>query len=59
MKIRTLKIPPQYQEVEYIQSDGSAYIDTGYVPSYIDGFEIFIKFQPESTGYRYCLLSQN
>lgn len=26
-------LPSEYQQVEWIQSDGGAYIDTGYIPS--------------------------
>ena len=28
-------IPPQYQELEYIESNGAQYIDTGFIPNKI------------------------
>lgn len=32
--VETARLPKEYQEVEYIQSSGTQYIDTGFVPSY-------------------------
>lgn len=58
MRIRFPKIPYEYQEVEYIASaNGYQYIDTGYIPSYTQGFEISFEFAATATGKHYCLLS--
>ena len=35
-------IPDEYQQVEYIESDGNQYIDTDYIPNY--GTKIYCKF---------------
>lgn len=49
--IRTL--PSEYQEVEYIESTGTQYIDTGVVPNQNTGFEIDFKTNNDfnSTSY--------
>lgn len=51
------EIPNIYQQVEYIAANGTQYIDTGYIPSYSDGFEISFQFSPANTSSRYCLAS--
>ena len=51
-------IPKEYQEVEYIASvNGNQYIDTSYIPDYVNGFEITIQYALTTRGKRYCLLS--
>ena len=59
MRIRTLRLPPEYQELTYLSSNSRAYIDSGYVPNYTDGFDISFTFSIGSTSssLRYCLLS--
>ena len=50
-------IPKEYQEVEYIASvNGNQYIDTSYIPDYVNGFEITIQYALTTRGKRYCLL---
>jgi hypothetical protein len=44
-------LPSEYQEVEYIQSSGSQYIDTGFAPNW--NTELEFDFAPTSTsGYQ-------
>ena len=38
------RLPSEYQEVEYIQSSGTQWIDTGYVPSYYTEFEADLMY---------------
>ena len=55
-KVRSLFLPYQYQKLNYIKrTSGEAYIDTGYIPNYTDGFDIEFEFRPLTSGQRYCL----
>lgn len=38
------RLPVEYQEVEYIESTGTQYIDTGFVPEIGDTFDIDYKY---------------
>jgi len=49
--------PKAYQKVEYLKSDGTQYIDTGFTPSYSTGFKFEVTYQPTDTTNRGCLLS--
>ena len=40
MSITTNSLPSTYHELEYIESDGNQYIDTGYKPSATTGVEV-------------------
>ena len=57
MKIKKLKIPYEYQQVEYITLPSAGYIDTLYIPNYVDGFRIEIEFSLPTLNTRYNLLS--
>lgn len=46
------RLPYEYQEVEYIQSDGEQYIDTG-VGGAIDNIAVDCKFYTETSNYNY------
>lgn len=52
-------LPKEYQQVEYIENQINAYIDTGYAPNYNNDIHIKIGFARTNaaTGYRYCILS--
>ena len=50
-------LPNEYQEVEYIESSGTQYIDTGFIPDYTNGYQIEVDFAPNKLGYRYSMLS--
>ena len=43
------KLPNLYQEVEYIESDGNQYIDTGYVPNQNTEFEVEYELNKKGT----------
>ena len=43
-------IPSEYEEVEYIESTGTQYIDTGFVPNSNSGFKTKIVFSGYSDG---------
>ena len=49
------QLPTEYQEVEYIQSSGTQYIDTGFVPN--NNTEIMLVFTNtnDTTGNYYCI----
>ena len=49
------QLPIEYQEVEYIQSSGTQYIDTGFVPN--NNTEIMLVFTNTNatTGNYYCI----
>ena len=58
MIVRTDKsLTSSYKELESITYTGNQYIDTGFVPSFSNGFKIEIEFALSAQGYRYCLLS--
>lgn len=58
MIVRTDKsLTSSYKELESITYAGNAYIDTGFIPSFSNGFKIEIEFTLSAQGYRYCLLS--
>lgn len=46
-------LPSEYQEVEYLESSGTQYIDTGIVPSEVDN--IYIKFRNTTTNEGYLI----
>lgn len=46
LKART-KVPQAYTELEYIKSDGTAYLDTGVVPTPNTAYEIVAKFDAD------------
>lgn len=50
VSINLNSLPSEYQMVEYIQSDGSAYIDTGFKPKSFD--KIIIEAVANSTNQR-------
>ena len=66
-------LPSSYQRVEYIQSSGTQYIDTGYVPQsnfkyrlvfeltsfYISGQSFAFLFSSYVSGNRYCIQSRS
>lgn len=43
-------LPAEYQEVEYIESTGTQYIDTGYIPNSTDTVEIVADVSSANTG---------
>ena len=43
-----VKLPNEYQEVEYIESSGTQYIQTGYTPK--QNTKIYVKMSPTSSG---------
>lgn len=47
------KLPSAYQQVEYIESTGSQYIDTGFVPNQNTGFDIAFYTNSELSGTNY------
>lgn len=49
-------LPAEYQQVEYIQSSGTQYIDTEVVPS--DEIGLYVDFQPLSTGTIFGAITQ-
>ena len=52
------KIPIEYQEVEYIESTGSQYLDTGFIPDLDNGFKFEVKYgMPSVLTGRACILS--
>lgn len=51
------KLPDTYQQVEYIESTGTQYIDTGYIPDNINGYKIECEVCPTELSNRYCILS--
>lgn len=57
MRIRKLKLPHEYQQVEYITLPSAGYIDTLYIPDYINGFRVEFEFSLPTLGKRYGLLS--
>ena len=50
-------LPSGYTQVDYIQNTSGAYIDTGYVPDYTNGFRIEVEYEPTVASQRYCVLS--
>lgn len=38
------RLPNEYQEVEYIESSGTQYIDTGFIPNQDSSIEMVVKF---------------
>lgn len=46
-------IPAEYQPVEYVQSSGTQYIDTGVKPD--NTMKVEIKFKPTNNTSTYCL----
>ena len=42
----TPTLPEGYTELEYIESSGNQYIDTGYIPDYTMGLEMSVEFLP-------------
>lgn len=49
--------PAGYTQVDYIESTGTQYIDTGYIPDYINGYKIECEVCPTELSNRYCILS--
>ena len=50
------KLPSEYQEVEYIQSSGTQYIDTNVIPaSMSNGFKIYIDMDTADSGRFGCM----
>lgn len=50
-------LPREYKQVEYIESTGTQYIDTGYIPDNINGYKIECEVCPTELANRYCILS--
>ena len=48
-RVITPILPPEYQEVEYIESDGTQYIDTGFVPNQNTEFEVEYELNKQGT----------
>ena len=50
------QLPTEYQEVEYIQSSGTQYIDTGFVVNKSDSYvlEIYGLFPSQAQAYQGC-----
>lgn len=46
-----LKLPAEYQEVEYIQSTGTQYIDTGFCPDYKTSFKIKMYINSDNNSH--------
>ena len=46
------RLPSIYQEVEYIESSGTQYIDTGYEPQNYFGIDMFFSFSSISSAYQ-------
>ena len=46
--LKTKKLPDEYKQVEYIESSGTQYIDTGFVPN--QNTRTVIDFMPTSTS---------
>ena len=45
------ELPDEYQKIEYIESTGTQYIDTGYIPNQNTGYYIdFIPLEPIGTN---------
>ena len=52
------KLPAEYQEVEYIESTGTQYIDTGFKPNLDNGFKFDVKYGlTNDLSSRGCILS--
>jgi hypothetical protein len=53
------ELPSGYQKVEYISTNTTTgqYIDTGVIPSYVNGTKVQIDFAPSALGNRYALLA--
>lgn len=43
MKVRTQRLPIGYRELEYLESSGTQYIDTGVIP--VSDYEYFVSFE--------------
>jgi hypothetical protein len=54
-----LELPSAYQRVEYISTNTTTgqYIDTGVIPSYVNGMKFDMEFMPMTAASRYCLLA--
>ena len=50
-------LPTDYLQLEYIESDGTQIIDTGFVPKYSTGFDMYVEYGISSLGNRYSLLA--
>ena len=56
--VRSFFLPQGYQQLNYVKrTAGEVYVDTGYSPNYLNGFDIEIKFRPLTSNQRYCLVS--
>lgn len=51
------KLPSGYTQVDYIESSGTQYIDTGWYPDYSKKIEIEATINPQVSNKRYCILS--
>ena len=47
------RLPSQYQEVEYIESTGTQYIDTGFIANQDTAVELKFKVTNNTTGFLY------
>lgn len=52
--VETARLPAEYQEVEYIQSSGTQYVDTGVVAT--NGFEMETKIAITATSEYYAVI---
>ncbi len=52
-------LPKEYQKVEYIESTGTQYIDTGYIPSVNTKYYLKLMSTNNSTSYRWFIGSGN
>jgi hypothetical protein len=49
MKVTQTNLPQEYKQLEYIESNGKQYIDTGFIPT-INTTRCFVRFSPLTTG---------
>ena len=57
--IKTPLTPASYTEVEYLESTGTQYIDTGYCPSSNTKIEAKFKMNETPSNFRWMFLSRN
>ena len=50
-------LPIEYTQVDYIKNSGTQYIDTGFYPSFDNGYRFEIEYEPTNLTARACLLS--
>ena len=53
MGIRKSRLPKEYQEVEWIGTDGSAYLVSDFNINNLDRFTIYYEYDPNGTTYNY------